>query len=198
MQPGDEFHYSNIGADLAGYLVESASGQPFSEYCAENLFQPLGMTQTGWHLTDISTTNFAVPYRYDSKTNSYQSYPQYGYPDYPSGSLRTSTSALSIWLRCFMNGGSFEGARVLQSSTVEEIFRPQIPGNGRQGLAWYYQRKDGELLLGHGGSDFGVHTDMFFAPARGVGFIALSNRNFYGSDAWPAGQAINARLLAAA
>jgi len=194
-EPGKGYHYSSIGPDLAAFIVESVSGQAYSDYCREHLFDPLGMTQTGLHLSDITTPNLAVPYHYEFAKGTYAPYPQYGYPDYPCGALRTSTNALSIWLRCFMNRGTYEGTRILKASTVKEIFRPQIPGNWRQGLIWYYEQKGGDLILGHSGGDYGVHTDMFFAPKRDVGIVVLSNRNIIGWKAWYPAMDINARLF---
>ena len=44
--PGKVAAYSNYGATLAGYIVERISGEPFDEYVARHIFQPLGMTHS--------------------------------------------------------------------------------------------------------------------------------------------------------
>src|SRR6185312_16928219 len=44
--PGKVVAYSNYGAMLAGYIVERVSGEPFDEYIARHIFQPLGMTHS--------------------------------------------------------------------------------------------------------------------------------------------------------
>lgn len=183
-RPGKRYHYSNIGADVAAYMVEAVSGQPFGDYCRDHLFTPLGMSQTGYHLSDITTPNLAMPYRYEHGSGRYKAYFQYGYPDYPCGCLRTSANSLSIWLRCFMNHGTCEGVQILKPSTVREIFRPQIPGNWWQGLIWYYDSRGGDVLIGHNGGDYGVNTGMYFAPKRDVGVVTLSNRYVGGWYAW--------------
>lgn len=177
-RPGRVWAYSSLGADLAAYIVESVSGIPFGEYCTENLFTPLGMTDTGYHLADITTTNLAMPYRYDFGDGVYASYYQYGTSDYPCCMLRASGTSLSRWLRCFMNLGELEGARILKRDTVKEMFRPQATDawGGAQGLIWYYEEVGGETRLGHGGMNFGVHVGMSFAPERDVGVIMLGNR----------------------
>src|SRR2546421_9058172 len=41
--PGTIPAYSNYGADLAGYIVQRVSGQPYEDYLQENIFKPLGM-----------------------------------------------------------------------------------------------------------------------------------------------------------
>jgi CubicO group peptidase (beta-lactamase class C family) len=195
--PGARYRYSNIAADVAALLVEEISGTPFGQYCTDNIFIPLGMSQTGYHLADISTPNLMMPYRYRMAGGAYTPYYQYGYPDYPCGALRTSAQGLSRWLRCFINFGALDGTRVLKRSTVKEIRRPQIPGTWWQGLIWYYRSHHGRPLLGHNGSDYGVSTSMFFESeaSRPTGVIMLGNRYFYSGDAWHARVAIEDRLF---
>ena len=184
-QPGSKYRYSNLGADTAAYLVEAITGTPFGQYCLDNLLTPLGMADSGYHLSDLSTSNLAVPYRCKISERLFQPYPQYGYGDYPCGCMRTSANALSIWLRCFMNGGTIDGTRILKASTVREIMRPQLKGlTWGQGLIWYRIREAGDLLIGHNGSDYGVSTNMYFAPRRDVGVITLTNRSIEGWNAW--------------
>lgn len=45
-RPGTTFEYSGVGYLLAGAIIEAASHQPYSEFVANNVFQPLGMTST--------------------------------------------------------------------------------------------------------------------------------------------------------
>lgn len=184
-RPGTEYRYSNLGADLAAYLVEVISGTLYSQYVTDNLLVPLGMVESGYHLSDLSTTNLAVPYKCNTRTRAFTPYPQYGYADYPCGCMRTSANALSIWLRTFMNGGLFGATRILKKSTVNEIMRAQIDDIiWGQGLIWYYIRESGRTLVGHNGGDFGVSTNMYFSPSAGTGAITLTNRYIGGWTAW--------------
>ena len=48
-QPGTKWHYS-IAADVLGRLIEVTSGQPFDQFLAERIFQPLGMIDTGFYV----------------------------------------------------------------------------------------------------------------------------------------------------
>lgn len=177
-RPGNLFNYSSLGADLAAYVVECVSGTPFGEFCTDNLFTPLGMSETGYHLADLTTTDLAMPYRRDTDGEGYTAYYHYGMPDYPCCMLRTSATSLSRWLRCHMNLGELDGVRILKRATVKEIFRPQVVDSwgGDQALIWYYEEQDGEVRLGHGGMNYGVYVSMGFAPDRDVGVIMLGNR----------------------
>ena len=51
--PGRSYLYCNVGAALAAFLVEAASGIRFDDWCEERIFAPLGMTRAGWHLAGL-------------------------------------------------------------------------------------------------------------------------------------------------
>jgi CubicO group peptidase (beta-lactamase class C family) len=190
--PGQQFSYSNIAAGLAGYLIETTTDAALDDHSDAHIFRPLGMTNTGWRLSDFPTTeNIAVPYKFEN--GRYQPYPFYGYPTWPDGGLRSSVADLARFLAAVMNGGELDGVRILNKSTVDEMLRSQIPANqlptGQvgQGIFWAIAPVDkyGDFI-GHTGGDPGVITFLFFQPATGVGVIGLINGD--GNDA--AGEAI--------
>jgi len=185
--PLGDWDYSNVGVALAGYLAEVVSGIPFGRFVNEQVCTPLGMDQSGFHLSDITTANLAMPYHVspnwsDAETNSYEPLGQFGYPAYPAGAFRTSAAHLARWLCAFVNFGVLDGVRVLESATVSEIRKPQFPELApKQGLVWSYRvRKNGRYtLLGHTGGDTGVATNMCFRLRDEVGVVMLAN-----GDAW--------------
>jgi len=208
-KPGEVFHYSNIGVALAAYLVEVITGLPFDIYCDLEIFDPLGMEETSWHLGDLDSSHIAMPYKYDKyhyqynfsfytnnteevfrggaslqpvslvtmlKQGSYQAYGFYDYPDYPDGLLKTSACQLACFLNMFIQYGEYNGIRILQKETIEEMRRIQDPAiDPEQGLIWHYKELAGRKLLGHSGEDRGVATEMFFCPEDNVGVILLMN-----------------------
>lgn len=60
-QPGTKWHYS-IAADVLGRLIEVVSGQPFDVFLAEQIFQPLGMHDTGFYVPEKKIDRFASMY----------------------------------------------------------------------------------------------------------------------------------------
>ena len=191
--PGTVFEYSNFGFALLGYLVESISGIPFDTYTRLTIFEPLGMDSTGWHLADLGSASIAMPYRCNNNSSDGKSafvahpFGQYGYPDYPDGSLRTSARQLARFLGAIMNGGELDGVRILQTATVQAMLTPHgPPAPPAMGLCWNGLRAAGylgeETYWGHPGGDFGVSTLMAFRPSDGVGVIVLANGDGVGSN----------------
>ncbi len=178
-EPLGKWNYSNVGAALIGYLVEVISGQPFDDYCDQNIFDALGMTDTSWFLADLDVDEIAMPYLYIALTKTWTPYGHYGFPDYPDGQLRVSVSRLAKFLIAYINGGQYEQARILKEETIEEMFNIQYPDiESTQGLIWYYSTLGDHTLVGHNGGDMGVGAEMFFRPSDGAGFIVLMNTDW--------------------
>ena len=63
-QPGSIWEYSRA-TDVLGRLVEVVSGQPLGTYLAEHLFEPLGMTDTGFTVPEHHLSRMAEPFAHD-------------------------------------------------------------------------------------------------------------------------------------
>src|SRR5436190_22439781 len=64
-QPGERWQYS-LATDVCGYLVEAISGKRFDRFLAEELFEPLGMKDTAFHVRPDNHGRFAACYRRDA------------------------------------------------------------------------------------------------------------------------------------
>lgn len=170
--PGEEFSYSNAVFGLLGYIVEQVSGQPFNEYCNDNIFTPLGMETAGWLSTEINLENMAV--QYDAGTRL----KLYSYATYSDGALKISIQDYSKFVIAIMNGGAYNGARILKESTVKEM----LPENHEENLVWandvldefFIDAKD-HHLQGHSGGDPGSFGLVAFNPEQDTALIMFMN-----------------------
>jgi len=174
--PGEEYRYSNFASALAGYLVESVSGTALRDHSIANLFNPLGMLNTGWELADFAdTSKIAMPYYGNGDPIGH-----FSYPDYPSGQLRTSPNDVGIYMAMLLGGGQpAGGVRVLQPETVDLGFDDVFVDHADQGVMWYSEYNYGERNACHAGSDFGVSTELCLMLESGLGFAVFVNS---GSD----------------
>ncbi|UCF50679.1 MAG: serine hydrolase [Thermoplasmatales archaeon] len=176
-EPGTIWEYSNIGAALIGYLVEEISNMNFSDYCKNNIFQPLDMDETAWFLADLNISNIAVPYRWVG--DDYAAYPHHCTNAYPAGNLRTSVTQLRNFLIMMIKNGTYNSIKILEESTVDLILSYQVSCNPFQGLIWRKMILYGKRTLwGHEGSYYGCRTNMQFEPKTNTGVIVLTNGQY--------------------
>jgi CubicO group peptidase (beta-lactamase class C family) len=180
-KPGALREYSNIGAALAGYIVERAVGEPLNVYTRKHVFAPLGMKDTGWFLSEIE------PAKHSTLFAAQDGFPipiqHYGLTTYPDGGVRTSVADLSTFFVALLNGGEHRGVRILDAPLAAEMTRFQFtdanrPTNfpaadGNSGLFW--RTKYNGTRVGHGGNDPGVKADMLAEPSGEVGVVLLVN-----------------------
>ena len=201
-KPGQKDDYSNVGFGLLGYLAERASGKSFPDYTRANIFEPLGMKKTAWHLSEVDVSTHVVPYapwaKEDQSSEESEAYRKFGllageaendlasgehrplclysFPNYPDGSLRTSVTQLARLLMAYANDGSYGDARILAADTVRLMLTPQSATSPQLGLCWATELRNGQRHWGHNGGDPGIRTTMSFRPSDKVGVIVFVNR----------------------
>ncbi len=72
--PGEHYQYG-YSHDILGAVVELVSGKRFSEYMKENVFLPLGMKDTDFHIESSKFARVACQYEYDPETRSARDLP---------------------------------------------------------------------------------------------------------------------------
>jgi CubicO group peptidase (beta-lactamase class C family) len=183
IEPDSAFKYSNLGFALLGEVVSRASGRPYVEYTQQEMLEPLGMTASGFRLSDEQRPLLATGYRW----SPFSDVPPE--EEHPTVDLRGANSAgrlystvhdLAKWLSLqFCTDGQVRGsAQVLRGSSLREIHRPQYmepDWNTGFCLAWGGPKISGEVVLGHGGGVPGFVTQINFSPKHKLGFIALTN-----------------------
>jgi CubicO group peptidase (beta-lactamase class C family) len=180
-KPGSFRDYSNIGAGLAGYIIEIRTGKKLNEYSKLHIFKPLKMANTGWALAEINIKNHTKLYKKQGKLVN--EIPLYEGITYPDGGVRTSVDELSRFFIALLNDGNYNGKQILKTETVREMTRFQHtesnkPENVRldklnQGIFW--ATKMGATRMGHNGSDPGVRTFMLSDLKKEIGIIIFFN-----------------------
>lgn len=165
--PGSLYQYTNVGAALLGYLVEVISDQAFSSYCQDHIFTPLQMLNSGFLLADVDLSTLATLYHEGSVIEPYS------VSHYPASMVKSSLTELSHFLIAIMNGGIYQGKRILQEQTINEMLSIQVPA-AKLGFIWQYVDKG---WVGHNGGYWGVTSNFDFHPDHGVGVLLMTNTN---------------------
>jgi CubicO group peptidase (beta-lactamase class C family) len=180
-KPGSYREYSNIATGLAGYIIEITTGQKLNIYSKQHIFKHLKMDDTGWFLSEINLSNHSK--LYENQGGIPKLIPLYGLTTYPDGGVRTSITDLSKFFICLLNDGVYEGTKILEKKSVDEMLKFQFTALNKpenvnleelnSGLFWATKRN--LTRIGHGGTDPGVKTVMLSDTSKEVGVLLFTN-----------------------
>ena len=132
-QPGERFTYG-FNTDLLGRLIELWSGKSLDEYLRVSIFEPLEMVDTGFSVPPDKRGRFASCHTWkDGKlimADKASSSPFNEGFEFLSGGggLVSTMQDYANFCQMMVDGGEFEGKRLLKESTVKLIFTDQLNG----------------------------------------------------------------------
>jgi CubicO group peptidase (beta-lactamase class C family) len=159
-EPGTKVLYSDAGFDTLGRIIEVASGQPYEKFIEDRILRPLGMKDSFF---------FPPPEKYNRVASAYK--PQNGKltrvegslnPDWqsqgrnayrtflaavqypgPSWGLFSTASDMAAFYQMTLNGGTYNGVRILSRASVEAMTADYTGDLGPDGygLGWGVHRK---------------------------------------------------------
>jgi CubicO group peptidase (beta-lactamase class C family) len=195
--PGTRFAYSNIGFEILGDIIARVSGMTFEDYIASHILAPLGRSTSTLLHTNVDTTLLAQGYTRprDEPAGPFRrvTYP-FSRKHGPSSDLFSSVVDMSRWARANLNRGELDGRRILDSAAYDVLWRPVAPvefcrppehtvcraTDSSVGLSWFLQKKDGRLIVSHGGGDDGFISQLVMIPDAGFAFIMMTNSDVAG------------------
>ena len=139
-QPGTKWHYS-IAADVLGRLIEVTSGQPFDQFLAERIFQPLGMIDTGFYVPAEKIDRLAGMYgpkptgglqTIDAPAGGTGHISKTSFTKKPrflsaGGGLVSTASDFARFCLMLSGKGTLSGKRLMKAESVELMTRNHLP-----------------------------------------------------------------------
>jgi CubicO group peptidase (beta-lactamase class C family) len=184
-QPGTHWLYSH-GMDVAARLVEVMSGLRFDEYLRREVFEPLGMVDTGFFVPDDDLDRFAACYGRnarkelvlvdDPERSAYRREPKMLNG---GGGLVGTMGDYLRFVGMLVNGGELDGRRILSRKTIELMASNHLPGDG--------DMADFALPMGYGevgfsGAGFGLTMAVSKGPAA-TGVVGSPGEFMWGGAA---------------
>jgi CubicO group peptidase (beta-lactamase class C family) len=175
--PGKVVAYSNYGAMLAGYIVQRVSGEPFDEYVARHIFQPLGMTRSTFDQPLPPTLAKDMSSGY-VKASDDKPVPFEDIEIAPAGSLSSTAVDMAHFMIAQLQGGSYGGASIMSPETTQLMHTVQsrmAPHMNGFDLGLYQENRNGLRIIGHAGDTAAFHSDMHLLLDKDVGFFISLN-----------------------
>jgi CubicO group peptidase (beta-lactamase class C family) len=127
-EPGTTYTYSDLNLITLGVLVERITGEPLDEVIAKRITEPLGMRDTEFNppeakLDRIAATEFqSTPDRgmIRGRVHDENAWSLGGVAGHAG--LFSTARDLSVLAQALLNGGSYQGERILRPSTVLQLF----------------------------------------------------------------------------
>ena len=182
--PGTRFKYSDVGFELLGKIVEEVSGRPLDQFAREEVFEPIGMADTGYLPDEARRSRAAASEPRDGVMLVGEVHdPRAALLGGVAGhaGLFSTAKDMARYATMMLGGGQIGGVRVLDEETVDEMTRARDVSGQRRAAGWdaqsAYSSNRGKLLsdraFGHGGF---TGTAMWIDPELDLFVIVLSNR----------------------
>ncbi|MCY4656657.1 MAG: serine hydrolase [Gammaproteobacteria bacterium] len=168
-QPGERWHYS-VAVDVTGSVVERISGQTLDVYLQEHIFGPLGMVDTFFGVPADKFDRFLPNHFWNRETQMLMQTPPQSFESFKEenvtffsggGGLVSTAMDYMRFCEAMRQGGSLEGARILQPGTVALMIENHLPASltvDAAGESPGVQRSAGLSVRGFG-LGFGINLD---------------------------------------
>jgi CubicO group peptidase (beta-lactamase class C family) len=166
-QPGEKWDYSNSGYVLLGYIIEQVSGKRYADFVAENIFQPLGMKDSGY-----DSNSAIIPHRASGYVPGLSSPTNAGFIHmsipFSAGALYSTSEDLLRWEK-----GLYEG-KVLSPASLKKMTTAY---KSDYAFGIFSRSDNGHKVYGHGGGIEGFNTEVDYYPEDKLAVIVLGNIN---------------------
>ena len=189
----DSYIYNNLLYMAAGEVIPAVTGDSWDEFVKQRIFLPLRMTRSNTSVDDLAgVDNIATPHALVAGrivSIPYQRVDNAG----SAGAINSSISDMAEWLRMQINGGEFEGERLVPLSLLKDTRR--IHNNYQRfrqegkirkdlfvdefqhiGLGIMINKVTADIIYGHGGGLLGTSSFNAFIPSLELGVVVLTNR----------------------
>jgi serine-type D-Ala-D-Ala carboxypeptidase len=184
--PGTRYIYSDLGADILGFIAERVSGKKLDELLQERVFTPLGMTET-WYRVPANVRERTAPtatmsvrgYSLQGDVHDENAHALGGVAGHAG--LFSTAGDLSVFATMMLNKGTYNGTRIISDTTVERF---TARAAGSRALGWDTCAEHNGVGCGrymsaraYGHTGF-TGTSIWIDPERDMFVVLLTNRVF--------------------
>jgi CubicO group peptidase (beta-lactamase class C family) len=171
--PGTKWNYNNSGYVLLGYIIEKVSGKSYPQYLEDNIFKPLGMTNSYYGDNNRIIRNRASGYQ-PGKDGIVNADIMSMTMPYAAGSIESTVEDLFKWHQ------AIHSYKLVKKESLDKAFAEYKLADGkgaRYGYGWGINTVQGSPTIEHGGGINGFLTHSLYLPNEDVFVAVFSNSN---------------------
>lgn len=163
-RPGSQWAYSNSGYLLLGYIIEMITRKPYEKVVREMIFQPLGMTHSGFDFAHLKATNKSIGYfsiaarQKGTMVDSTVSF--------AAGAMYSTAEDMQKWHNALLNNS------IIKRQSLEKAFKPY---QNNFGYGWVIENYEGKKAVYHNGSILGFTSNIYRIESDNTCIILLCN-----------------------
>jgi CubicO group peptidase (beta-lactamase class C family) len=169
--PGTKWEYSNSGYFLLGYIIEKITGKSYPAYIEENIFKPLGMTNSLYGSDIKIIKNRAAAY--SRGNNGFENAHTMSMTQpYAAGSIQSTVEDLFKWNQ------AVKMYKLVKKESLDKAFTKYKLADGKEssyGYGWQLGYLQGSPTIEHGGGINGFATMEIYLPKEDVFVVVFSN-----------------------
>jgi CubicO group peptidase (beta-lactamase class C family) len=174
---GEQLSYSNLGFDLAGYILQKVSGEPFGQYVKRKVFKPLCMDNSFLVAEEIR--------KHENRAIGKKEVQESGeVPAFPSCGVYCDIEDMVKFVQFHLNEGKVDGKTILKQDILKQMYEVPFDSSGKNegfalGIFVSHRRHNDDIIpiYVHSGDGYGFSADLFFAPNAGLGTVILTNQD---------------------
>jgi CubicO group peptidase (beta-lactamase class C family) len=187
----EKWQYNNFMFAAQGVVAEHLTGKSWEQNVTDRIFQPLGMTESDFSVTDLAKAPDAA-LGYGLKNDSIIKKLDYYLIGAmaPAGAINSNVLDMSQWVKTWIHDGKFHGKEIIPTNYVSQAITAQMAMGGglptreapdvyfsSYGFGWMLSSYRGHYRVEHGGNIDGFSASTCFFPSDSIGIIVLSNQN---------------------
>jgi D-alanyl-D-alanine carboxypeptidase len=185
-KPGTKWAYSNTNYVLLGMIVAKVSGHSYPAFLAENVLDPLGLTDTRYLATSVPSDLTDVTRGYNYAKGMYAMYPSYDFSwGGAAGAIGSTVTDLIAWDGSFFSGSLISPANEKIATTPPAVGTgfdkaKGVPSYMRSiclgyAFGWCTGTANGRKIVWHNGGVIGGRTVNAVFPKSGLEVVVLTN-----------------------
>ena len=167
--PGTNWHYSNSGYVVLGYIIQKVSGMSYWQTVRKYIFEPLQMNNSGFDFMHVNSTEKAVGY--DVLNDSVQQLSPITDSTVPfgAGAIYSTVTNMYKWYNGLRENKIITASSFNKATTASALHN--------YGFGWQIDSVNGRKMISHSGAISGFGSNFACIPQDDICIVLLSNKN---------------------
>lgn len=165
-EPGTKWAYTNTEYNLLGLIIEHVSRMSYGDYLRTNIFEPIGMKDSGYAPTTAVVLHKAQGYTREGKELRLRDFFDRSL-EFAAGGIHTTVQDMLRWDQALYS------EKVVGRKSLDLMFTGHPPGN--YGYGWFIKVENGKVKAFHEGNDPGVAAFEARYPQDRAFVVVLAN-----------------------